>query len=643
MLINFNHIKTFYNALVQKMKGFRGNWEQNDDTADDYIKNRTHWSEGVKEKVIIDWTIDFNSGEITSPMGTSGPIIYQAFIEDTSLTGFIVGQKYTVIWDNKTYECIAKDFNGIGIIGNESFIGYMGNSALEDTGEPFFIGIEEGYGGIVSSTEADNHTCIIKTLTEVVHKLDKKFIDMPDNLATEDDLSNVAFSGDYYDLNNLPTIYNDVVRYNASQSLSDSQKNQVRANIGAFSGSYDDLTEKPCYQETTYEHHASFASYVSGWTKWSNSSSSTTTARYLNSTVPRVTLDETYRIVIYNSSGAQLYSTECMAKIGPGMAGNTRTMIGNSTIWHGNGENTGESVLIYWHNETGDNATVFVDAGVISGAYRTVIHKRNDALVQLDEKYIPDTIARTADVPVQVQPDLSQNDPTAADYVKGRTHHMEASWHSVGWIAGTTFQEKSDLGIRYAGRCSQGLTPIENARYRMTINGTVLGPALYRVNDKFTDEYCLGNAYLYGLYTYGNSKTKEEIEAEGYVDTKEDFVYVNSSFVATNNPNIIAGKSVQVFTEMETVVVKPLDEKYIPDTIPKVQSAAVGQTVIVDAIDENGKPIKWRAGNIESGGIDMTEYAKKTDIPMIPDDLVTETYVNNAISTAITGAMEASY
>jgi hypothetical protein len=43
MLINFNRLKTFYNALAQKMKSFRGNWNQNDPSADDYIKNRTHW------------------------------------------------------------------------------------------------------------------------------------------------------------------------------------------------------------------------------------------------------------------------------------------------------------------------------------------------------------------------------------------------------------------------------------------------------------------------------------------------------------------------------------------------------------------------------------------------------------------------
>lgn len=124
-------IKTLYNALLQRMKKYRGNWEQNDPTAEDYIKNR-----------------------------------------------------------------------------------------------PFYT---------------DDNGKIIK--------LDKKFIDLPDGIITEDDLAPVATSGSYNDLSDTPTIYTDAVRYNTSQSLTASQKTRARTNIGAgtssFSGSYNDLTNKP--------------------------------------------------------------------------------------------------------------------------------------------------------------------------------------------------------------------------------------------------------------------------------------------------------------------------------------------------------------------------------------------------------------
>lgn len=242
MLINFDHIKTFYNALIQKMKSFRGNWNQNDPTADDYIKNRTHWSEGVKETIIIDWDVDFDNGTIA--YDSDAPIVYQAFIEDASLTSFKIGQKYTVIWDDKTYECVAKNVDGIGVIGNLIYLGYMAIPSYEDTGEPFVIGIEEGYGGMVGGTEAGKHTCVIKIVTEVVHKLDKKYIDMPDGIVTEDSLPDilndnlapVAFTNDYDSLSGKPTVYEDVVRYGANQSLTASQKSVARTNINAANG-----------------------------------------------------------------------------------------------------------------------------------------------------------------------------------------------------------------------------------------------------------------------------------------------------------------------------------------------------------------------------------------------------------------------
>lgn len=49
----------------------------------------------------------------------------------------------------------------------------------------------------------------------------------------------------------------------------------------------------------------------------------------------------------------------------------------------------------------------------------------------------------------------------------------------------------------------------------------------------------------------------------------------------------------------------PLDEKYIPNSIPKVQTATVGQTVVVKAVDENGKPTEWETADVGGSGGDM--------------------------------------
>lgn len=46
-------IKTFYNALLQRFKKYRGNWEQNDPTADDYIKNRPFYTDETKKETVV--------------------------------------------------------------------------------------------------------------------------------------------------------------------------------------------------------------------------------------------------------------------------------------------------------------------------------------------------------------------------------------------------------------------------------------------------------------------------------------------------------------------------------------------------------------------------------------------------------------
>lgn len=68
------------------------------------------------------------------------------------------------------------------------------------------------------------------------------------DLTHKPNLSTVATTGDYNDLDNKPTIPTDYVSY-LPQELTEDQKGQVRSNIGAgassFSGDYNDLTNKP--------------------------------------------------------------------------------------------------------------------------------------------------------------------------------------------------------------------------------------------------------------------------------------------------------------------------------------------------------------------------------------------------------------
>jgi hypothetical protein len=46
--------------------------------------------------------------------------------------------------------------------------------------------------------------------------------------------------------------------------------------------------------------------------------------------------------------------------------------------------------------------------------------------------------------------------------------------------------------------------------------------------------------------------------------------------------------------------IKTLDETFIPTSVPVIQSAQVGQTIVVKSVDENGKPTEWEA--VDGGG-----------------------------------------
>lgn len=122
MLINFNHLKTFYSALTQKMKDFRGNWNQNDSTAEDYIKNRPFYSEKLTDVVLPKYTLSSKLCENS---------------ENFCSTPLIEGREYKVIFNGTEYACLARNDGYGGIcIGN---LALALPETIESTNEPFMI------------------------------------------------------------------------------------------------------------------------------------------------------------------------------------------------------------------------------------------------------------------------------------------------------------------------------------------------------------------------------------------------------------------------------------------------------------------------------------------------------------------------
>lgn len=206
-------IKTLYNALIQRMKKYRGNWEQNDPTADDYIKNRPFYTNEINKEIVVKTKI-FTA---TNSYWWGSPF---TFIP-------VVGETYKVTWDGEEYICQSYlVWNNCKAIGNISI-----NDDGFDTGEPFFYYWYDSSDYGLCVRYQGKHTITIEKID--VKKLDKRYL--PDL-----GLAPVAISGSYYDLNDRPTIYTDVVRYGTTQSLTTAQKTQARTNIGAVSS--DEIT-----------------------------------------------------------------------------------------------------------------------------------------------------------------------------------------------------------------------------------------------------------------------------------------------------------------------------------------------------------------------------------------------------------------
>ena len=136
-------------------------WNQNDSTQPDYVKNRPFYTGDPVETVLVEEsTVSFTAG---------GGIYWAQFPPTFEAT---VGETYKVYWDGAAYECACVDFNGYLAIGNRSIAG-----AGSDTGEPFLMSVNNGEGfEIYTADTSASHTFSISRFVQEVVKIDKKYL-----------------------------------------------------------------------------------------------------------------------------------------------------------------------------------------------------------------------------------------------------------------------------------------------------------------------------------------------------------------------------------------------------------------------------------------------------------------------------------
>ena len=171
-------IKELDNRYNKRIIESTADWEQNDSSADNYVKNRTHWEEDAVinflDNYFVNLTIPCDNYGV--PEGWYYETIDSPF--DTDLLK--VGEKYTIMLDNVEYEeTLRLEESGL-CFGKE--LPY------------YFSGPDVPYGIVISSHNhlhlsaygSGWHSFSIRGSGKLIHKLDSKYL--PTNLATTDDV-----------------------------------------------------------------------------------------------------------------------------------------------------------------------------------------------------------------------------------------------------------------------------------------------------------------------------------------------------------------------------------------------------------------------------------------------------------------------
>ena len=146
--------------------GVQSDWNQNDATKPDYVKNRPFYMGAPIETVIVEEsTVAFSK----SPEG-----FYAGEFPSFEAK---VGDTYKVSWDSTVYECTCRtDMNGDIHIGDPYLLD--GGSG---TGEPFDIIVDHPNGAlIVTEDTSASHTFSISRLVTEVVKIDEKYLPTPE-------------------------------------------------------------------------------------------------------------------------------------------------------------------------------------------------------------------------------------------------------------------------------------------------------------------------------------------------------------------------------------------------------------------------------------------------------------------------------
>lgn len=190
-----------------------------------------------------------------------------------------------------------------------------------------------------------------------------------------------------------------------------------------------------------------------------------------------------------------------------------------------------------------------------------------------------------------VQPDWSQNDSTASDYVKNRTHYEEGSQTVIEWDGNT--EGRDSVGTVYKiSDLTPSIDELIGAIFVMSDGETltITDSDVLEPEPGFVAITTAGVAVFYSEKITDSSGTTLTVPSTGvYAEIEETYV-----------SSITYGST----------TIHQLDEKFIPEniarktaTLPMPATASVGQYIVVSAVDESGKVTATEAVDAPAGEV----------------------------------------
>lgn len=221
-------------------------------------------------------------------------------------------------------------------------------------------------------------------------------------------------------------------------------------------------------------------------------------------------------------------------------------------------EDTGEPFFIMGapSDYQGDDAGYCV---ILDNSPNTTVHLtiNKGEIKQLDEKFIPDTIARVDNMS---QSDYNQNDSTSPDYIKNRPFYKNVTT----LFDGNVTTELSSQGFIVKNVPINQDISIETADFEVVMDGKSYISQL---------KYYETLGYIGNMYLASAERNHGELISAGIVNTGEPFCVIPAGSIA-----MVCTKEVGTyhFTVNNIKEIKQIDEVYIPDTIARLSDISTG-------------------------------------------------------------------